>query len=1380
MLVPRRYIRGSGVLLSLAVVGVLLYSNSPVVPFGKPEWAPPFGEPGPPTSREMPQKHRLPQNLTLHLLPHSHSDIGWNLSFQDYYASSVHAVMRRAAVELWKRADRRFTWGDLAFVHMWMADEGDKPNSVLPGDDSRLTWRQVLAELMRRGQWEFAGGTYVSPDEGLTTWWAHNSIVDLGHRVLARELNSSVGVAWQIDNFGHMDTMPYLLKNTGYEELILGRMAYRDLYDFASKSDLQFLWQSPKHAQLAEDAPLLTHFLSVHYASPSPSFDFDNSATCDVDQLLKELREFALKQVRQYPAHGQILVMMGDDFRYVEAARAFGCMDQLVDAAATRKEWQSIDIRYSTPSDYFAAIRPFLAQIDHRTTALNESTAADGPSELRLHQGDFFPYQDKPYEQYWSGMLTTRPYLKWLVRDTEQIVQHVESLLAASRIKKSVAPPRSSHTNSTKDYPMDKEMEAEKWSVLEQQMEYARQQVAIGYHHDAVTGTCTPGAFRDYVRRLKSASRVALLSGHYAIQVATPQFAQTSASEMKARLEAAQEEPRKMHRDLAVGYNTAAQRDEELADLGMAKRQRTHLEITREMCSPGESKCPGASVVVANANSLVGQDQIVRLRMHTLDAAIVDDATGHAVNDVQISREEDSGTFTVEFLARDIPAFGFKSYSVTGSGLGSESSTLSQLLGSHSVSSDRRGSAGRGHKPPRHRKRAVVLEKGQTQVKLSVSPDHRVRIAASLKGEPKEHVVWHQLRQYFANPRVQASGAYIMHSFMLMYALVFYIFGGSLCAGLAAAVIVHGESRVVSWFGFLRRLRVPDATALAGPWQGGSGRAKTSASEEDLAALADDRLSVYSDDSIGMDSGSATGSDRDSMLLVLEEDQKDAKSDAALGSGRYTGRWNADYSKAHAAQRPSVARRILAGAVPASIGASVGLAFTYFAEQVADIDMLTGWTVGDGVALRLAVPSFLAGYALAGGLRWSARRCALFVYGVSLSIALALFCLPTWQSRPLFDSSPRTEHGRRLMSFSLERGPLCDSAHISVNEDTRVTYKLCADKEPLIQVTTTLTAAVNREVVAQFEVEQPRVLADVLGGCSFDMFNGVDVVRRRYSRWTPIPGNYYPSLSHVALPALDAGNSSSGWASVRESRYARERLALHSRQPMGATCIRANTLEVMLHRSMSGNDYRGLHEPMVDDVPAAVTHFIDLGLGGGQHGASQSGRRAAAEPVSVLARNGLVNSPALAFVFPLPADAQDRNVHFSGTNAFDAGTRDNALSAGKMRFIGIQVGDMQTRVLETQQQDALPEDDVHIYVRVQALPAEETLVLHAGGAAVDVPIHALLSLPDSHTVKGFVVSGGDWSIAPLSNRNRRELQVDRVVLRPGQQALYHLVASRAQ
>ncbi|KAJ1665195.1 mannosyl-oligosaccharide 1,3-1,6-alpha-mannosidase activity protein [Coemansia sp. RSA 1813] len=1169
MLVPRRYIRRGGALLAIGFVWLLFLANRSVVPWGKPSWVAKLGEAGPPVDRDFATQHERPQNLTLHIVAHSHSDIGWNYSFGEYYEMWVRQVLRNVVATLWMNRERKFTWGDVAFLDLWMDDEGDKANRVLPGRAREMTWRMALGELISRGQWEIVGGTYVSPDEGLTTWWAHNAIVDVGRRFVARELNTTTRVGWQIDPFGHARVTPHLLANTGYTGLILGRMDYRERFGFAAHGDYEFLWQAP----YSQAPPILTHFLSVGYAAPSANFDFDRTSLCNAEELLDELVRFARTQTRKYPGHGHVLVMMGDDFRYMKASWAFACLDHIVDKAQSPGErphaWRDMTLRYSTPSEYLEAIRPYMAQIDDRVASTHKKET--GKTQLRLHRGDFYPYQDKPYEQYWSGFYTTRPTLKRLVRSTEQAVEHVEALVAVARV-------RCSGTG--------KDIEAA-WDVLEHSLEYCRKQVAIGYHHDAVTGTCSRRATEDYELRLRSAQRVAMHIGRYALQLA-----QSGTMDLDLDLDL---DPDRMEREIkdAKASTDAAPRGYNTADDAEARL------VVSDTVQP-------MVVTVTNANRLSAQDQAVRLHVPSLDVALIDPTTRRAVDAVAVRPATHDTGFEVDFVARDVPPLGWRNYVLVNETVAERDYARMAML--RDAFHTQTSSAG-------PLATEAVLEKDGTRVRLAI--DRRgsgVRMSME-RGSGRSEVV-HQLRQYSINPRIQPSGAYVMHSFMLMYAVVFYVFGGALCAGLAASVVVAAA-------------RMQQAKSIP-----------------------------------------AT---RFSPMLAI------------------------------------------------ALGAAVGFALAYFVEQVASVATLNRWAGGDVVSSAgLAVAAFAIGYAVSVALGARTRLCILFVYGVAAAIIAVLFGVPAWQSRPL-----ALEGGHRMSGFRIEAGgPVCDTATVDVTDSASVTYRLCTGRSHMVEVTARVRPEVDRDVVAHFELASGGAMRSMAKQCAFDVFDGVGVTRRKYSRWTPVPGNYYPAVSHVALASGD--------------------LTLHSRQATGATCIAANTLEVGMHRSMSGNDFRGLDEPVIDDSMASITHFVDTGM---DRAPARSG----------LLANAALNAPALAFLMAMP----DSNVSLAAHSGLGAAGDDKASSTvhnGCVRFVGIQRGRRRAS------------DGLDIYARVQLLAGDARCLDEHGAGVINVP--GLLAVGPQQRVDVYAAEPGDWSIGEWQHQ-RLKHKVERAVsLLPGAQALF--------
>ncbi|KAJ2788458.1 LYR motif-containing protein 4, partial [Coemansia guatemalensis] len=326
---------------------------------------------------------------------------------------------------------------------------------------------------------------------------------------------------------------------------------------------------------------------------------------------------------------------------------------------------------------------------------------------------------------------------------------------------------------------------------------------------------------------------------------------------------------------------------------------------------------------------------------------------------------------------------------------------------------------------------------------------------------------------------------------------------------------------------------------------------------------------------------------------------------------------------------------------------------------------LDAWTRGNGVAL-LAVPVFGCAYVAAGVLRWPARVAAAFAQGVALGMALALLLGATWQSRPLA-AAPLT--------LAFERDALCDYARANVTQGISVEYRLCADAPDLLRVTARVVSPLDREIVARFGEEGSRA-------STLELFDGVRMRRRRVGWFTPLPGRFRAAPYLAALGPL----------------------AVHLRQPTGVAWVAPGTMELMVHRSLSANDFRGLRIPLVDRTPVLATHIVDL-------------RPQPISTTALLRANHRVNAPALVFVLPRSAAGAAK---YAGV----------VESAPPLRLVGIRTRSVSGAVL------------------VEArLIADEP---------VDLPVARLLRSvrAEAHEIRG------DWSLCDSSAANRTVVSAD--------------------
>ncbi|XP_077290663.1 lysosomal alpha-mannosidase-like [Arctopsyche grandis] len=395
--------------------------------------------------------------LNVHLVPHSHDDVGWLKTLDQYYYGSrtstqragVQYILDSVVDELLKDPKRRFVYVESAFFEKWWLEQ----------DEER---REDVKQLVNEGRLEFAGGAWSMNDEASVHY---HSIVDQLTWGL-RFLNDTFGecgrprAGWQIDPFGHSRELANLWAVAGFDGLLLVRIDHQDKKRRTSEKECEMIWRGSDDIGAPSD--LLTGVLFNHY-SPPPGFCFDvlcsddpiiddvNSPDYNVDQMVEKFLEFVKNQADSYKTNN-IILTMGDDFYYQNALMWYKNMDKLIKYVNERHN--EVKLIYSTPSCYIKSLH------DSNTT---------WPTK----QDDFFPYGSDSHS-FWTGYFTSRPTLKYYERRGNNMLQACKQL--------------QSMTN-----PSD-----------ESGLRSLRSAMGVMQHHDAITGTEKQHVAYDYARILEA------------------------------------------------------------------------------------------------------------------------------------------------------------------------------------------------------------------------------------------------------------------------------------------------------------------------------------------------------------------------------------------------------------------------------------------------------------------------------------------------------------------------------------------------------------------------------------------------------------------------------------------------------------------------------------------------------------------------------------------------------------------------------------------------------------------------------------------------------------------------------------------------------------
>ncbi|XP_057481162.1 alpha-mannosidase At3g26720 [Actinidia eriantha] len=396
----------------------------------------------------------VPGKINVHLVPHSHDDVGWLKTVDQYYVGANNSI-RGACVQnvldsvisaLLEDKNRKFVYVEVAFFQRWWRQQSE----IL---------KIKVKQLVNSGQLEFINGGMCMHDEATPHYIDLIDQTTLGHQFIKKEFGQKPRVGWQIDPFGHSAVQAYLLgAELGFDSLFFARIDYQDRAKRKDEKTLEVVWQGSK--SLGSSSQIFTGIFPIHYAPPD-GFTFeihDVSPPIQDDALLfdynvkERVDDFVTAAVAQanVTRTNHIMWLMGEDFRYQYANSWFRQMDKFI-------HYVNMDGRvnalYSTPSIY---------------TDLKNAAGELWP----LKTGDFFPYADRE-NAYWTGYFTSRAAFKGYVR-------MMSSYYLAARQLEFFKGRGSSGLN----------------------IDALADALAIAQHHDAVSGTERQHVAADYAKRL--------------------------------------------------------------------------------------------------------------------------------------------------------------------------------------------------------------------------------------------------------------------------------------------------------------------------------------------------------------------------------------------------------------------------------------------------------------------------------------------------------------------------------------------------------------------------------------------------------------------------------------------------------------------------------------------------------------------------------------------------------------------------------------------------------------------------------------------------------------------------------------------------------------
>lgn len=273
--------------------------------------------------------------LQVHLVPHTHDDVGWLKTVDEYYYGAnnsiqhagVQYILDSVISSLVENGDRKFIYVEMAFFARWWNEQN---NST----------RDIVKDLVKRRQLEFINGGWCMNDEAATHY---NAIIDqmtLGLRFI----NDTFGpdarptVAWHIDPFGHSAEQASLFSMMSFDGFFFGRIDEEDKQKRLKEQRMEMVWRGSRNfekltqiftGELYNGYNPPRGFCFDQFCGDQPIMDDNRMFDANVEERVNAFVDEVCNQATNYKTNN-IILTMGSDFMYENANTWYKNLDKLI------------------------------------------------------------------------------------------------------------------------------------------------------------------------------------------------------------------------------------------------------------------------------------------------------------------------------------------------------------------------------------------------------------------------------------------------------------------------------------------------------------------------------------------------------------------------------------------------------------------------------------------------------------------------------------------------------------------------------------------------------------------------------------------------------------------------------------------------------------------------------------------------------------------------------------------------------------------------------------------------------------------------------------------------------------------------------------------
>lgn len=201
-----------------------------------------------------PSQWKNDKKLNIIVLPHSHNDPGWIMTFEEYFAQRTKNILDTIVNSLSEKLTRKFVWAETSYLSLWWNQASSEMKSKL---------KRLVVDTK---QLEIVTGGWVMTDEANSHYYAMIEQMVEGHEWLKANIDSSIrpSYGWSIDPFGYTPTMAYLLKQMGFDGMLIQRVHYHLKKYMAKNQRFEFMWRQSWSTPNSKDTSIHCHVMPFY------------------------------------------------------------------------------------------------------------------------------------------------------------------------------------------------------------------------------------------------------------------------------------------------------------------------------------------------------------------------------------------------------------------------------------------------------------------------------------------------------------------------------------------------------------------------------------------------------------------------------------------------------------------------------------------------------------------------------------------------------------------------------------------------------------------------------------------------------------------------------------------------------------------------------------------------------------------------------------------------------------------------------------------------------------------------------------------------------------------------------------------------------------